>query len=520
LGDEIELKLAVPPSDLAKIWRSRPISRNQIGAKQDVDVVSVYYDTPTRALRRNGISFRLRRYGQNYLQTVKADTGSLARRKEWECEVPGGKPDFKALSGTALEPVFKRKKIRQQLRLVFETHVRRGVIVLAWGQSKIEVSLDRGQIKCGHLRTSISEVELELKEGDPAALFAVANEIAKIAPLRLAALSKAEAGYRLADGERRRSVRSTPIVLSRKATSSEAFREVANSCLRQVVANEESVDAADPEGVHQMRIGLRRLRTAVAFFSKLTQADPKVERIKHNLKWITGQLGPARDIDVYLQKSVKPLERGRQPVVGSHALKETAERRRKAAFLQAREAIRSKRYRNIILDVAEWLNAGAWLTADSVEARGYQQCPVVDFVRYELRRRRKKLAKRKRNFEKADAAKRHKIRISAKKLRYANEFFASIFPGRKAKKQRRVFAKSLKQLQSSLGDLNDFALHDRLADRLTLARQTRARGRRGRRRAFAAGTIAGKEHAQVRPLLKAARRALGDIADGKQYWRK
>lgn len=520
LGDEIELKLTVPPADLTKIRRSRPITKNQIGAKQDIEIVSVYYDTPTCALRRNGISFRLRRHGQNYLQTVKADTGSFAQRKEWECEVPDDKPDFKALSGTALEPLLKKKKIRRQLRAVFETRVRRGVIVLARGQSKIEVSLDRGQVKCGHLRRSISEVELELKEGDPTDLFTVAREIAKVAPLRLAALSKAEAGYRLADGERKRSVRSTPVALSRKTSSSEAFRVVANSCLRQVIANEESVDAGDPEGVHQMRIGLRRLRTAVAFFSKLAETDPNIERIKHNLKWITGQLGPARDIDVYLQKSVEPLERGRHPVAGSHALKQTAERRRKAAFSQAREAIRSKKYRNIVLGVAEWLNAGAWLAVDRVEAREYQQCPVVDFVRHELTRRRKKLVKNKRNFEKTDARQRHKIRISAKKLRYANEFFASIFAGRKAKKQRRIFTKSLKRLQSSLGDLNDFTLHGRLADRLMLTSQRRARGSRGRRRAFAAGTIAGRENAQVQPLLKTARRALRDIGAEKHYWRK
>jgi len=88
-------------------------TKNQIGAKQDVDVVSVYYDTPTRALWRNGVSFRLRRHGQKYLQTVKADTGSLARRKEWECEVPSNKPDFKALGGTTLEPLLKKKKVRK-----------------------------------------------------------------------------------------------------------------------------------------------------------------------------------------------------------------------------------------------------------------------------------------------------------------------------------------------------------------------------------------------------------------------
>lgn len=233
------------------------------------------------------------------------------------------------------------------------------------------------------------------------------------------------------------------------------------------------------------------------------------------MKWITSQLGPARDLDVYVRRSVDPLERGKHPAVGSHALKQAAERRRKAAFSQARAAIRSTRYRKVILDVAEWLNAGAWLTADNVETRLHQRRAVVDFVRDEMTRRRKKLAKKKRNFGKTDVRARHKIRISAKKLRYANEFFASIFVGRKAKKQRRVLAKSLKRLQSSLGDLNDFALHGRLGGRLARARPIRTRGRRARRRAFAAGTIAGRERAQVRPLLKSARRALGDIAAAK-----
>ena len=121
--------------------------------------------------------------------------------------------------------------------------------------------------------------------------------------------------------------------------------------------------------------------------------------------------------------------------------------------------------------------------------------------------------------QKADAQARHKIRINAKKLRYASEFFASIFPGKKAAKRRRVFSKSLKQLQSSLGDLNDFAVHDKLADRLVLSKRKKIWAGRGRRRAFAAGVIAGKERARSGPLLKAAKHALRDVAAANQYWK-
>jgi len=122
--------------------------------------------------------------------------------------------------------------------------------------------------------------------------------------------------------------------------------------------------------------------------------------------------------------------------------------------------------------------------------------------------------------QKADASTRYKIRISARKLRYATEFFATIFPGRKAAKRRRIFAKSLKRLQNSLGDLNDFAVHDRLASRLVLSNRTRARGRRWRRRAFAAGVVAGRESSQGDGLMKAAKRALRDVAMAKKYWEK
>jgi CHAD domain-containing protein len=268
-----------------------------------------------------------------------------------------------------------------------------------------------------------------------------------------------------------------------------------------------------------MRVGLRRLRAALAFFSKLTLADAHVEHIKKDLKWISSELAPARDLDVYLRKSVQPVDGEKPSVTGASGLEQATERLRSSAFLKAGDAVRSKRYREIILDVAEWLNAGTWLDDSNPEAQAKRECPVVKFVANEMTRRRNKLAKKTKKLQKADAQARHKIRINAKKLRYASEFFASIFPGKKATKRRRSFSKSLKRLQSSLGDLNDFAVHEKLADRPVLSKRKKVRARRGRRRAFAAGVIAGKERSRSGPLLKAAKHALRDVAAAKQYWK-
>jgi CHAD domain-containing protein len=127
------------------------------------------------------------------------------------------------------------------------------------------------------------------------------------------------------------------------------------------------------------------------------------------------------------------------------------------------------------------------------------------------------LPRRKRNSTKS-TRQRHKLRINAKKLRYAGEFFASLFPGGKSTKRRRVFAKALKRLQGSLGDLNDFAVHGKLADRLVFAKGAKARGKHTRHRAFAAGVVAGDERVRSGLLLKTAKDALRDVAAAKPYW--
>jgi inorganic triphosphatase YgiF len=165
MGQETELKLTVPRSELTKVGHSQLIRSKQAAARRDVDVISVYYDTRRRDLNKHGVSFRLRRQGNEYLQTVKANFDAYPGKKEWECSISDNKPDFGAVKGTALEPLLDKKSARQ-LKPVFETRVRRTIVPLKWGASEVEVAVDRGQVKAARLRAPISELELELKKGD------------------------------------------------------------------------------------------------------------------------------------------------------------------------------------------------------------------------------------------------------------------------------------------------------------------------------------------------------------------
>ncbi len=396
MGDETEIKLKVSPAALGKVEGAKPICKRQVAERRAADVISVYYDTRHRDLHKRGITFRLRRQGSEHLQTIKADTVGYPRKKEWETRVAGNKPDFAAAKGTAREPLIGKKFCRK-LKPVFQTRVRRKVMPLKWAGSEIDLALDRGHVRAGRSELPINEVELELKRGEAANLFSAARAVAKVPSARLDLLSKAERGYALADKKVNHPIKRSRIELSRKLSVADAFRTISNSCLRQVVANERAVDVGCPEGVHQMRVGLRQLRSALSIFSQIIGPDPDVERIKASLKWITAELGPARDLDVYLRSSVVPLGKTKGAAPGARVLRRVTTRRRDEAFARARTAVRSDRYRALILHIAEWLHNGAWINQPDKVARACRERRAVKFAAEELNRRWRKVAKKRNN---------------------------------------------------------------------------------------------------------------------------
>lgn len=496
MAREVELKLEVPPNGIR--WLKRGLVRRGKHA-QEKDLVSVYFDTAGHKLRKRGMSLRVRHIGDKRVQTIKANRASGAgmfRRDEWEKTIRRDTPDLRAIRHTALAPL-ATKKLAHALKPVFETRVHRTMLPVKRGQSRIELTLDQGQVRLGRKSAPISEVELELKRGRPADLFRLARNLAERVPTRFALRSKADRGYDLVGDRPVAAVAARKIELPSDIATADTFRTIALSCAHHLAANEPAVSAGDAEGVHQMRVGLRRLRAAIAVFSDLLD-DGETARIKAELKWLTNELGPARDLDVYITGSVKPLDRALPATRGIETLQNDLEKRRRDAFARARKAVASARYRALVLETVGWIESGEWTTTEDELIRARRERRADDFAREEIARRGRKVSRRAGKLGKLDARRRHKLRVAIKKLRYAIGFFESLFAGRKAKKRLRRFVRQLKELQDCLGALNDIAVQRRLSGDVV------DRGGRRRDRIFAVGVVSGREQTRVDPLRDAA----------------
>ena len=197
---EVEIKLELARTSLSRLKKIPLIHRLRAAPKRGTEV-SVYFDTPKRKLHKKGLLLRVRRIGDQYIQTIKASPNSrLFERDEWEARLAGAQPDLDLAAGTALEPLAKGK-LRRQLKPLFETRVHRTVYPVANNGRAIALTLDRGTIRTGARSAPLCEIELELQRGQMTDLFEIARELAHALPAQLTLESKSERGYELMDGE-------------------------------------------------------------------------------------------------------------------------------------------------------------------------------------------------------------------------------------------------------------------------------------------------------------------------------
>jgi triphosphatase len=511
---ETEVKLELPSSEVMRLNKLVP-PRRMKPAKQ-VTQVSLYFDTDEFALRKNGVMFRVRRTGRNYVQTIKTTGRGLLDRNEWETGLTDEKPDFGAMRHTALEPLLT--KLRRRLRPVFETRVRRTTYPLEVGGSKVEVALDRGEVATGDRSKSLCEIEIELKAGDKAELFKLARTIARATSAELAVKSKAQRGYELRDGTDNSAAKAERVVLAPDTATRDAFRLIAASCLKQIVANKSALLAGNPEGVHQTRVGLRRLRAAISLFSDILEVS-ETSAIKSELKWLTEELGPAREFEVFLKRVLEPARRQHTRLLGMRRLTHDLAEQPRSSEERARNAVKAERYRHLLLTLATWLETGDWRRpqADLLRERG--DTPIAISAAEQLSRRSENIRKRGRLLTKLDPHRRHKLRIQAKKLRYAAQFFETVFSGKKVSRLRKAFLSALEEVQDCLGDLNDISVHEHLTAEIATepAPSTKARDRA--RRAFAAGVLTGREEARINTVMAAAVASFKRLASAKPFWK-
>ncbi len=451
MATEIELKLALPAS-AARTLAGHPLLAGVVPSRHRL--LNTYYDTPDLALKARRIALRFRKKGWQWLLTVKSAepaSGGLALRSEWEVAATPGTWTFAHIDQPALREFLEDAAPR--LEPVFTTHFQRTAWTLSYGDSLVELALDRGRIESASRHTPICEVELELLSGAIGDLFALAKALQASLPLRPSAASKAERGYAQFLDEPPRPCKARLQPLDPDATPSQAFRQIALACLEQLQRNEAGViQGTDPEFVHQARVALRRLRSAIKVFAPALPAD-FATAWSQAWQTLAAALGEARNWDVLVNETLPPLQAAFPDHRPLARLAAAAHRQSREAHAMVARLLRMAEYPRLLTEFTASLYA---LPND-----GNDQ-PLPDFAIDQLTRRARQAKRLARQHAALTAEERHRMRLAFKKLRYTLEFFASLLPRRRLG----AYLAALAQLQDELGLINDHATAAELVEKV------------------------------------------------------
>jgi len=214
----------------------------------------------------------------------------------------------------------------------------------------------------------------------------------------------------------------------------------------------------DIEGVHQMRVGLRRMRSALILF-RLAIPRNATRKLAREMRWSAQQLDYARDLDVYITDnlSLKDNKKGK----GEKQIQKVAYKHRKEAYRQVRNFIQGERFGALKEKLSHWLDAKEWRRGLSKKDKKNLTRKITPFASEVMQEHRAKILIIGKNIRQMDAKALHNLRIECKKLRYASDFFSPLYG-----KKMLPFSRCLKRLQDVLGLLHDCAVMEGLQNDL------------------------------------------------------
>ncbi|MCB1776686.1 MAG: CHAD domain-containing protein [Candidatus Competibacteraceae bacterium] len=260
-----------------------------------------------------------------------------------------------------------------------------------------------------------------------------------------------------------RHVKASPVELTVETFAEAAFIAIVGACLHHAEANRAAVLEGQVEGVHQMRVAFRRLRSGLKTFRPLIPRECSAALVE-DIRGLNEYLGPARDWDVFLEEGLAPVF-AHFPRKRSLALFQgKAVLIRQQHHHTLREALKQPHYPLLLQRFAEWLEQRAWREGLSDEQRERLAEPIPQFAAPLLEKNHHKVASRGEAFAELSAEERHALRIRIKELRYALDFFASLYPAPAVK----AYLSALSRLQDCLGIMNDITVARRLLDEAKL----------------------------------------------------
>ena len=442
---ELELKLEIPSNRLLRVaaaMREGKATRQRLHAR--------YFDTEEGTLAKHGLVVRVRKEGRRWVQTAKGPSGGLLERLEHNVEIAapaaGEIPavDLARHVGTPVgRKIFQalKRKAHQTLPipvLLYEVDVQRLKRSVKFADSVVEVALDQGRIVSSPRSLVLCELEVELKHGKPEHAVQLARNWCAQYGLWLSSTTKSIKGQRLR-GERcfGSAVSATAPEFDRHADGKQIVMAVLQSCLKQVLANASEVagGSVDPEHIHQLRIGIRRLRTAIRELEPLAEGmepaweAPLVDAFR--------DLGRHRD-DSWLALGLQPrIEAAGGPSVDTHHAG--------ADIPEPGDVVRLPAFQDALFCLIGFVHC-----AESGNAGSTHEI-AKKVVRARLKKLRSQVVKDGTKFLSLDEMRQHRVRKRLKRLRYLTEFSAPLFSTRGI----RAFDSALHPAQDALGLYND-----------------------------------------------------------------
>jgi len=467
MAQEVELRFAAPERNLKRIARSSALHGFQLGPAATHHLKTVYFDTPDLSLSKGGYALRVRQNGHGFIQTVKdASSGALAsERNEYESEIETADPDLSRVSDEDLRRRLEALAGDSSIGPVVETEIQRTTrAVKSPLGDEIELAVDRGEIRTftnGHAALPVSEVELELKSGERLALYDVARRLSRKTPLTVAIESKAERGFRAIGGETVSAHKAGRVELTPDCTAEEAFRATLLHCLRHIARNATAVAQARlPEGVHQIRVGLRRLRAALSACGDGFRVR-SLEGLRERAKTLSDLFGATRELDVFATELLTPVEDASKRA-GLPQLRLLLEELRRESWERSAALVQSDDFTGFLLDLGAAVETRVWRETPSHEQLSAFERPARELASATLDKRFKQACKRAKHLSSLNVQERHRLRISLKKLRYSAEFFAPLYPA----KPVAAFSERMSKLQDLFGALNDAATVETILRRI------------------------------------------------------
>jgi triphosphatase len=503
---ETELKLNFPP-EAERVLADHAIFRSA-GASPPAKrrIVTTYFDTESQALKARGFTLRVRKAESERIQTVKSEgDGALAaQRGEWEWPIADDRPNLSLLQGT---PVAERLPplLADDLQPIVVTDVVRTTRTLRLENDTIvEAAFDHGSVAAGDASAPICELELELREGEPGALYRLALELNQAAPLALGVESKAARGFRLKSGAAPQAKKAEAPDLDPQISAAAAFRQIVVTELGCLIANQPAARAGDAEGIHQMRVGIRRLRSALILFAPYL-AEEATERFQAELQRMGRIFGEARDWDVFCLEALPSALDEAENIGWIDLLRPGAQARRDAAHADFVRTLGAPTFTALTLGLAAWAEDGA--THERLIGDEKLRRPLARLAPKMLDRLQRKVDRRGAGIEKLSAEELHALRKSLKKLRYGVEYLAPLY----SRKAVKAYLKHCKALQKSLGAINDAATAVRRGEALT--------GNDRPDLAAAVGALARRLERSRRKATKSLPKRWRAFEDERRFWR-